>query len=225
MEAPARWSRRGGSRSAPAVAGPGPGVTRAGRRHRRWRNAAHGGRPLLAAHSNGTSGTAPRIATGLGPRRELGGRRAPTLEVSGCRRRRRRRQSLGSPAGRPAWFRGACRPRMNGTPPLDSLSPGCPRKMRSRQPRRLGEEGVRRLPPAPRDENFRSERGVGDPGMSGPGRGVGGPGTGCRQARGLGKGSCVAEPAPLRVQPRTWQPYPDLQQIPGRSASRVLNLQ
>ncbi|XP_059527340.1 uncharacterized protein LOC132219148 isoform X1 [Myotis daubentonii] len=71
----------------------------------------------------GTSGTAPRIATGTW-----------TEEAEGTGR------TQGPQVG------------------------GCPRKMRSRQPRRLGEEGVRRLPPAPPDENFRSERGVGDPG-------------------------------------------------------------
>ncbi|XP_059527346.1 uncharacterized protein LOC132219148 isoform X6 [Myotis daubentonii] len=74
----------------------------------------------------GTSGTAPRIATGTW-----------TEEAEGTGR------TQGPQVG------------------------GCPRKMRSRQPRRLGEEGVRRLPPAPPDENFRSERGVGDPGELG----------------------------------------------------------
>ncbi|XP_059527341.1 uncharacterized protein LOC132219148 isoform X2 [Myotis daubentonii] len=80
----------------------------------------------------------------LGPRRSFALTNSSPAAAPLRRPRRTQFQSRGRPS--------SCR--------LD----GCPRKMRSRQPRRLGEEGVRRLPPAPPDENFRSERGVGDPG-------------------------------------------------------------
>ncbi|XP_059527345.1 uncharacterized protein LOC132219148 isoform X5 [Myotis daubentonii] len=83
----------------------------------------------------------------LGPRRSFALTNSSPAAAPLRRPRRTQFQSRGRPS--------SCR--------LD----GCPRKMRSRQPRRLGEEGVRRLPPAPPDENFRSERGVGDPGELG----------------------------------------------------------
>lgn len=65
-------------------------------------------------------------------------------------------------------------------------------------------EGLQRqFPPAPRDRPFGVTSVGGDPGMSGMD-------AKCPEAGGLGKGSCVVEPAWLWVQPCTRQPYPDL---------------
>ena len=52
-------------------------------------------------------------------------------------------------------------------------------------------------------ERIRSDLSLGDPGMSSVE-------TQCPEADGLGRGSCVVEPAQLWVQPCTRQPDPDL---------------
>lgn len=97
--------------------------------------------------------------------------------------------------------------------------------------------GTRRATLSPQgsseNENFqppavrRRQVGRGEPSALGAGVQVRGSraGTESLEADGLGKGSCVAEPARLWVQPCTRQPEPDLEKTPGGGAPRGVDLQ